>query len=145
MADPNFLVRRAEHRERDEIQNLVQIVADETFSHLFPGPHVTIGEVDWSSSWVPVSNSRILGVTLTREEYVTDLWVVVDWRRRGVGGSLLAQSEGEIRTRGHSTARLRAVKSNPAVQFYLRCSWIIKREFPHEKSNHMMFEITKVL
>jgi GNAT superfamily N-acetyltransferase len=143
MSGPVFLVQQAGPDECSAIHTLVQTVADETFSHLFPGPHVPIGEEDWSQSWVAAASGQVVGVALTRAEYVTDLWVAADWRLRGVGASLLAQSENEIGTRGHSMARLRVVKSNPAVQFYLRCGWKIVCEFSHEKFSHAMFEMAK--
>lgn len=146
MPNPNFLIRRAETSDWDAIQTLVQAVADETFSDLFSEPHVPIGNEDWSCGWVAVSNCQIIGVTLTRAEYLVDLWVAADWRRQGVGGGLLAQGERETKTRGYSFARLRVVKSNSrAIEFYLRQRWMIAREFPHEKFKHDMFEMTKSL
>ena len=87
---------------------------------------------------------RIVGVTMTRDEWVSDLWVRSDRRRIGIGGELLAHAEREIRSRGHGTLRLRVVKSNTrAVEFYQNHGWRVQREFPHEKFGHTMFEMTK--
>jgi ribosomal protein S18 acetylase RimI-like enzyme len=85
-----------------------------------------------------------VGVMMTRDEWVSDLWVRSESRRTGVGGKLLAHAERETSDRGYDTIRLRVVKSNTrAVEFYQHNGWRIHREFPHEKFSHMMFEITK--
>jgi ribosomal protein S18 acetylase RimI-like enzyme len=91
-----------------------------------------------------MSTEEIVGVTTTRDEWVSDLWVRRDSRTLGIGTRLLSQAELEIGTRGLSTFRLRVVKSNiRAVQFYQNQDWKIYREFPHEKFGHAMFEMTK--
>ena len=87
---------------------------------------------------------EIVGVTMTRDEWVSDLWVRCDSRRIGIGGELLAHAEREICSRGHDTLRLRVVKSNTwAVEFYQSHGWRVHREFPHEKFGHTMFEMSK--
>jgi ribosomal protein S18 acetylase RimI-like enzyme len=81
---------------------------------------------------------------MTRDEWVSDLWVRRDSRRTGIGGALLAHTEHEIRSRGHDTLHLRVVQSNTrAVEFYENRGWKVQREFPHEKFGHTMFEMTK--
>jgi len=83
-------------------------------------------------------------VTMTRDQWVSDLWVRHDRRRTGIGRKLLAHAEHEILTRGHRTFHLRVVKSNTrAVEFYRTHGWRVHREFPHEKFGHPMFEMTK--
>jgi hypothetical protein len=73
---------------------------------------------------------------MTHQEWVSDLWVLRESRRHGVGRKLLARGESEIAARGHETCRLRVVKSNTvAVQFYLGQGWQVAREFAHEKYN----------
>ena len=85
-----------------------------------------------------------MGLVMTRDEWLSDLWVRLDSRGTGIGRKLLAHAEGEIRDRGHDTIRLRVVKSNiRAVHFYQRYGWKVYREFPHEKFGHMMFEMTQ--
>ena len=134
---------------------LVSTVVNEIYGDLFapPGCHSERSEEsllsrypekDWSPAWVAVSDAKIVGVVLTHEERISDLWVLRENRRHGVGRKLLAQAESEIAARGHRTARLRVVKSNvAAVQFYLRQGWQIAREFPHEKFHHAMLEMVK--
>lgn len=140
-----IVIRRARPDENSSVHQLVQAIADETFAYLFATLPVPIGETNWVSAWLAVLGEEILGVTMTRDEWVSDLWVRGDSRRTGIGAKLLAHAEREIRSRGHDVIRLRVVKSNTrAVQFYQRRGWTINREFPHEKFGHVMLEMTKV-
>jgi ribosomal protein S18 acetylase RimI-like enzyme len=139
-----MVIRRALPSENDSVHVLVQAIADETFAHLFAPSQVPIGEANWVSAWLAVSEEEIVGVTMTRAEWISDLWVRRESRRTGIGGELLAHAEGEIRSRGHHTFRLRVVKWNArAVKFYQSHGWRVQREFPHEKFGHWMFEVTK--
>lgn len=142
----DIVIRRARANENNVVHALVQAIADETFAYLFAPSQVPIGDANWISAWVAISGEEIVGVTLTRDEWVSDLWVRRDSRRLGIGGKLLAQAELEISSRGHETFHLRVVKSNArAVQFYQSQGWRVHREFPHEKFGHAMFEMTKIL
>jgi ribosomal protein S18 acetylase RimI-like enzyme len=139
-----LVIRLARPSENEPIQALVQTIADETFAYLFASSPVPIGESDWSSSWLAISGEEIVGVMMTRDEWVTDLWVRRESRGTGIGRKLLAYAEREIRDRGHDTIRLRVVKSNSrAVDFYRQYGWSVHREFPHENFGHLMFEMTK--
>jgi ribosomal protein S18 acetylase RimI-like enzyme len=139
-----IVIRRARPSENDSVHALVQAIADETFAYLFAPSQVPIGEANWLSAWLAVSGEEIVGVTMTRDEWVSDLWVRRESRRTGIGGKLLTHAESEVRSRGHNTLRLRVVKSNTrAVEFYQRHGWRVQREFPHEKFGHTMFEMTK--
>ncbi|MDQ2841758.1 MAG: GNAT family N-acetyltransferase [Acidobacteriota bacterium] len=139
-----IVIRRARPNENNSVHLLVQAIADETLAHLFGPSQVPIGEPDWLSAWVAISGEEIVGVTLTQDEWVDDLWVRSDSRRLGIGARLLAQAELEIRGRGHEQFRLRVVKSNTrAVHFYESQGWRVRREFPHEKFGHPMFEMNK--
>jgi ribosomal protein S18 acetylase RimI-like enzyme len=139
-----IIIRRIESSESDSVQALVQTIADETFAYLFPNSQVPIGQSSWLSAWLAVLGEEILGVTMTSSEWVSDLWVRRDSRKLGIGGTLLAHAEREIRDRGYDTLRLRVVKSNTrAVEFYQSRGWGVYREFPHEKFGHTMFEMIK--
>ena len=128
------LIRRAKPRDNGAVHALVQVIADEVFAGLFASKRVPIGEPDWASAWLAISKQEIVGVTMTRGEWVSDLWVRSDSRRAGIGARLLAQAEAEICGRGYDALRLRVVKSNTrAVRFYERHGWRVHREFPHEK------------
>ena len=139
-----IVIRQARPNENNSVHALVQAIADETFAYLFASSQVPIGEPNWISAWVAISGEEIVGVTLTRDEWVSDLWVRSDCRRLGIGAKLLGQAELEIRGRGHQTFRLRVVKSNiRAVHFYESHGWQVDRDFPHEKFGHAMLEMTK--
>jgi ribosomal protein S18 acetylase RimI-like enzyme len=143
-------IRRAHPAESDSVRALIQSVADETFAYMWRPAHVPIGDDDWSLAWVAVSDAQILGTmkivgaTMTREDFVTDLWVLREYRRQGIGQKLMAQAGSEIASRGYRKLRLRVVKSNTvAVNFYFGQGWQIAREFPHEKFGHAMYELSK--
>ncbi len=130
--------------ENDAVHTLVETVAHEIFVELFAPAQVPLGKSDWHSAWLAASGNEIVGVTMTRDEWVSDLWVRWASRGMGIGGKLLAHAEREIRSRGHDTLRLRVVESNTrAVEFYRSHGWGVRREFPHEKFGHPMLEMTK--
>ena len=142
------IVRRPQPNEYGSVQALIETVATETFSDLFaPNPvPLKFNDEDWPSAWVAVSDEKIVGVILTNQEWVSDLWVFREHRRRGIGSKLLAHGEAEITARGHQTCRLRVVRSNAvAARFYLRHGWKVAREFAHEKYHHPMLELAKSL
>jgi ribosomal protein S18 acetylase RimI-like enzyme len=142
---PQIVIRQARPDENSAIHKLVQIIADETFAYLFANRQVPIGEANWFSAWLAIWGEEIVGVTMTQDEWVSDLWVRSDRRRTGIGAKLLAHAEGEIRSRGYEIFRLRVVKSNTqAVQFYQSQGWRVHREFFHEKFGHPMFEMIKL-
>jgi ribosomal protein S18 acetylase RimI-like enzyme len=139
-------IRRAQVHEYDLVRELIEVVVTETFKELFaPNPvPLKFEDEDWPLAWVATSNDKILGVIITHEEWVDDLWVLREHRRQGVGSRLLAHGESEIAARGFETCRLRVVKSNlVAVEFYFRLGWRIAREFDHEKYHHPMLEMAK--
>ena len=139
-------VRRPRPHEYDSVQDLIEIVATETFKDLFaPNPvPLEFKDEDWPLAWVAASDAKLLGVIITHREWVDDLWVLQEYRRKGVGSGLLAQGESEIAARGCQTGHLRVVKSNlVAVQFYSLQGWRIAREFAHEKYDHPMLEMAK--
>jgi GNAT superfamily N-acetyltransferase len=128
------------------VRVLIETVVNETFRDLFaPNPvPLKFKDENWPLAWVAVSDVKILGVTITSHEWVSDLWVLHEHRRQGIGSRLLAKGESEIAGRGHNACRLRVVKSNTiAVQFYLSQGWQIAREFAHEKYHHAMLEMAK--
>jgi ribosomal protein S18 acetylase RimI-like enzyme len=103
-----------------------------------------LDEDDWSLAWVAVHDHKIIGVLLTGEDLISDLWVLRENRRQGAGSKLLARGESEIFARGYAKCRLRVVKSNRvAVEFYLGHGWHVAREFAHEKYHHAMLELAK--
>src|SRR5215470_688968 len=81
------VIRRPQPHEYDSMQALIEVVANETFSDLFaPNPvPLKFKDEDWPLAWVAVSDARILGVIITSQEWVDDLWVLREHRRQGVG------------------------------------------------------------
>jgi GNAT superfamily N-acetyltransferase len=141
-----MVIRRPRPHEYNSLRDLIETVATETFRDLFaPNPvPLVFKDEDWPLAWIAASDAKILGVIITHQEWVDDLWVLQEYRRQGVGRRLLAQGESEIAARGCQTCRLRVVKSNlVAVQFYSRQGWRIAREFAHEKYHHPMLEMAK--
>jgi ribosomal protein S18 acetylase RimI-like enzyme len=142
------VIRRPQPSEYNSVRVLIETVANETFKDLFaPNPvPLKFEDEDWPLAWVAAADEQIVGVIITNQEWVSDLWVFREHRGRGVGSSLLAQGEAEIAARGHQTCRLRVVRSNTvAVQFYLGQGWQIAREFVHEKYGHAMVEMARSL
>ena len=141
-------IQRPRPNEYDSVRELIEIVATETFKDVFaPNPvPLEFKDEDWPLAWVAASDAKILGVIITHQEWVDDLWVLQKYRRQGVGRRLLAQGESEIAVRGYQTCRLRVVRSNlVAVRFYSRQGWRIAHEFAHEKYHHPMLEMAKPL
>ena len=125
-----------------EVGAVRETVANGTFA---PNPvPLKFKDEDWLLAWVAVADTKILGVAMTNQEWISDLWVLREHRRLGIGSRLLAKSESEIAGRGRQSCRLRVVKSNTiAVRFYLSKGWQIAREFAHEKYHHAMLEMAK--
>src|SRR5271156_6693776 len=94
------LIRRPRPHEHDSVRALVQTVVDETYGGIWAPAPLPIDEANWQLSWVAVLDTRIIGVVLTEEEWISDLWVLREGRRCGVGRRLLAQGEAEIAGRG---------------------------------------------
>jgi ribosomal protein S18 acetylase RimI-like enzyme len=123
---------------------VVQTVVDETYGGLWAPAPLPVGEANWQLSWIAVLNAKIVGMVLTSEEWLDDLWVLRENRGRGIGQHLLAQGEAEIAARGHRTLRLRVIQSNAAaIAFYHKHGWRTACEFPHEKFPVTMLEMFK--
>jgi ribosomal protein S18 acetylase RimI-like enzyme len=139
-------IRRARADETECVRNLVQTVTDETYGGVLGPSPPPIGDEDWSPAWIAIIEKQIAGIILTREEWISDLWVLAEYRGRGIGRKLLLQGEAEIAARGHKRFRLRVVKSNArAIRFYERMDWRVEREFPHETLPTIMLEMIKTI
>ncbi len=124
----------------------MQTVVDETYGGLWVQPPLPIDEDDWSQAWVAAAGSKIVGMVLTAEDWVSDLWVLRSFQGAGVGTMLLGQAESEIADRGYRYANLRLVQSNTkALTFYEKCGWQVDGEIPHEHLPITMTVMTKPL
>ncbi len=138
------IIRKPNPGEEPCVRSVVQTVVDEIYGALCAPAPLLIDEEDWSAAWVAVVDARIVGMVLTSDEWISDLWVLRETRGQGVGKKLLAQGEAEITARGRTPFRLRVVKSNAlAVSFYRRQGWRVEREFPHARLPVTMLEMTK--
>jgi len=138
------LIRSPKADELESVRAVVQTVVDEIYGGLWAAPPLPVDEEDWSLAFVAIIGTRVVGVVLTHDEWISDLWVLRENRRQGVGRMLLARGEAEIYGRGFGTLRLRVVSSNSsAIGFYIRNGWKVNREFPHEKLPVTMIEMTR--
>jgi ribosomal protein S18 acetylase RimI-like enzyme len=140
-----LLIRKPKADEVDSVRVVVQTVVDEIYGGLWASSPLPVDEDDWSVALVAIVDKCIVGMVLTHEEWVGDLWVLRESRGRGIGRKLLEMGEAEIVGRGYEVFRLRVVKSNAsAVNFYLQNGWKVKREFHHEKLPITMLEMMKL-
>ena len=88
------VMRRPQSSEYDSVRALIETVANETFEDLFaPNPvPLKFEDEDWPLAWVAVSDEKIVGVIITNQEWVSDLWVCREHRRQGVGSRLPCDS-----------------------------------------------------
>jgi GNAT superfamily N-acetyltransferase len=140
-------IRRPHPSEHSSVRTVVQTVVDETYGGLWAPPPLQIDEEDWSLAWISVLDAAaITGMALTHQEWLSDLWVLREFRGTGIGALLLARAEAEIAERGNPFARLRVVQSNKyARTFYAAHGWAAKREFSHEQLPITMIEMEKAL
>lgn len=139
-------IRRPTSAECSEVQAFVQTIVDEVYGNIWSEPPLPIGLEDWSDSWIAMGRDGIIGVVLTRGEWVEDLWVSAGNRRKGVGNHLLAWAEKEIMNRGTHTARLRVLSLNQnAIGFYRIRGWQVSGECPHERFPVLVTEMQKHL
>jgi ribosomal protein S18 acetylase RimI-like enzyme len=126
-----LLIRKPKTDELDSVRIVVRTVVDETYEGLSASSPLLVDEEDRSLALVAVVDNCIVGMVLTHQEWVSDLWELRESRGRGIGRRLLAMGEAEIAGRGYEVFRLRVVKSNAsAVNFYLRNGWKVETRIP---------------
>ncbi len=124
----------------------MQAVVDEMYGGLWAQPPLTIDEEDWSLAWIVAVDLEVVGMVLTAEDWVSDLWVLRSFRGAGVGTTLLGRAETEIADREYRHAKLRLVQSNTkARKFYESRGWHVDGETPHEHLPVTMVLMTKPL
>jgi GNAT superfamily N-acetyltransferase len=149
-------IRRANREDVRFPSPFVQMVVDEVYGHLWQmdssiDVRATIASriaaEDWSKAWVALDGNTLVGTVLTHEDWVDDLWVLQDFRGKGIGKRLLLRGEEEILERGFYVLRLRMVEANTkALAFYRRSGWNTIRSFPHETFSFIpMLELQKTV
>jgi GNAT superfamily N-acetyltransferase len=140
-----LVIRPAAPSDVASIERLVLEVVREVYDKLIPGDTLpTAGR--WAGGLVAEVAGRIVGVVVSDDDWVEDLWVMKEHRRRGIGSLLLAAAERQIAGRGHIEARLRVVARNlEARRFYGARGWAETVSYPHERWGFTMVEMAKAL
>jgi GNAT superfamily N-acetyltransferase len=139
-----MIIRHPESSEHEAIHQLVKSVVNEIYGGLWSASPIEIENQDWSDAWIASSGTEIVGVLLTKGEWIDDLWVRQGHRGKGLGTKLLQYGEAEVAERHHEVGRLRVVKANRnAVSFYIKHGWNIEKDFRHETLPIEMLELTK--
>jgi GNAT superfamily N-acetyltransferase len=140
-----LVIRPAAAADVADIEQLVLDVVREVYDKLIPGDAPpTAGR--WSRGLVADVAGRIVGVVVSDDDWVEDLWVAREYRNRGIGGMLLAAAERQIAKRDYTQAQLRVVTENlDARRFYAAHGWVGTVSYPHEKWGFAMVEMVKAL
>ena len=140
-----IVIRPAGHSDVASIEQLVRDVVREVYGDLFPEA-APYRAGDWRGGLLAEIDGRIVGVVVFDDDWVEDLWVMKEHRRRGIGSLLLAAAERQIAGRGHIEARLRVVARNlEARRFYGARGWAETASYPHERWGFTMVEMAKAL
>jgi ribosomal protein S18 acetylase RimI-like enzyme len=124
---------------------LVSRVASEVYGRLFEG-RPPRHEGNWGASLLAEIDGRIIGVMVSGDDWIEDLWVAEECRRRGVGSRLLAAGERQIAARGPALGHLRVIAENlGARRFYARHGWSEVERYPHERWGFAMIDLSKPL
>ena len=139
------LIRPAAARDRAAIERLVGAIAAEVYGHLFrAAPPRPDGK--WAQALVAEIDGRLVAVMVADDDWIEDLWVARECRRRGVGSCLLAAGERQIAARGCARAHLRVIAENHAARrFYARHGWSEAETYPHETWGFAMVDMIKRL
>ncbi|WP_332768145.1 GNAT family N-acetyltransferase [Phenylobacterium sp.] len=125
--------RKAVIADQTQLKDCVQASLDATYGGLWSSEPLSVWDEDWTSARVACIDDRVVGVGLTRDDVLNDLWVHPSAQGLGAGTRLLAELEQEIFARGFSIARLRCLEPNTrARKFYASRGWTEVRVYPHE-------------
>jgi GNAT superfamily N-acetyltransferase len=139
-------IRRPACTEYPAIRDLIRSVVTEIYGDLWDTAAMPHGDEDWSTGWIAVDGTDVIGVLLTTSDRIDDLWIMRFQRGHGLGAELLSVGETEIAKRGLPIARLRVVKGNSrATSFYLHHGWQMEKEFQHEHLPVTMLQLEKAL
>jgi GNAT superfamily N-acetyltransferase len=140
----NIMIRHPELTEHDDVHRFVSSVVNEIYAGVWSTSPIEVESQDWSDAWIVCSGPEIVGVLLTKDEWIDDLWIHKDHRGQGLGTRLLQYGEEEIARRQYEVSGLRVVKANQtAISFYIHHGWRIEKEFRHETLPIEMLELTK--
>ena len=80
-----MIIRRPIPSEHPAIRALVGSVVTEVYGSLWDTSSTPIGDDDWSRGWIAVEGTEPVGVLLTTDEWIDDLWIVSAQRGHGLG------------------------------------------------------------
>jgi GNAT superfamily N-acetyltransferase len=140
-----LVIRPAAASDVASIEQLVRDVVCEVYGNLIPGDAPpTAGR--WADGIVAEVAGGIVGVVVSDDDWVEDLWVARAYRNRGIGAMLLTAAERQIAKRSYTEAQLRVVAENlDARRFYAAHGWTETLSYPHEKWGFAMVEMVKAL
>jgi len=76
-------IRSPKADELDSVRAVAPTVVDEIYGGLWAAPPLPIDEEDWSLAFIAVVGARVVGVVLTHDEWISDLWVLRESRGQG--------------------------------------------------------------
>ena len=125
---------------------IIEVVA-EIYENIIDDVPSTITSADLlANSVLAFVDQRLVGVGLTVDDVVDDIWLSVHARGTGVGSELLSVLEKQIIGRGYQTARLRVLDENTrACRFYEKHGWLAGQRYLHERLGLKMINYSKAL
>jgi GNAT superfamily N-acetyltransferase len=141
------IVRRLNESDLETANSLADTVVSELYGHLIDGARYAIDrKCALESGFVAVVDDIIVGVGINDQDSINDLWLLPNFRRRGIGSALLAALELQLSQGGFRKAKLRAVAENHvARKFYSNQGWQEVQTYAHEKWGFLMVDFVKVL
>ncbi|MEX0348989.1 MAG: N-acetyltransferase family protein [Paracoccaceae bacterium] len=139
--------RTAKSEDVHNIRAFITEIVTEVYGHLIDDiPTTTTEDSLLANSLLAFRDETLVGVGVTVDDLVDDIWVSPDARGDGVGTELLRRLEKQIVDRGHSVARLRVLEANrDARRFYEGLGWIAGKPYMHERLGPTMINYTKTL
>ncbi|MDC1288245.1 GNAT family N-acetyltransferase, partial [Gammaproteobacteria bacterium] len=140
-------IRHPEVSELAQVRALAEDIMGQVYHHLLDGTSLVAPTLEpWLNSWIALLDDSIVGVGMTRNDLVSDLWLCPQSRGKNIGSRLLDILENEIEQRGYYQARLRVVAENNAARgFYQARGWRETDGFTHEQLGITMLNLVKAL
>jgi ribosomal protein S18 acetylase RimI-like enzyme len=138
-------IRRLVDSDLESASSIANAVVQELYGHLIGNSKYEINRL-WAvqTGLVALEDGIIVGVGITDQASINDLWLLPGCRRRGIGSSLLAALEAQIFQNGYFNANLRVVAENKAARrFYSSCGWHELQTYDHEKWGFPMVDFLK--
>src|SRR3990167_7047644 len=101
--------RKAVIADLPQLKECVQASLEATYGGLWSSEPLSVWDDDWTNARIACIDGRIVGVGLTRDDALSDLWMHPAAQGLGAGTRLLAELEQEIFARGFAFARLRCL------------------------------------